>query len=365
MSQLSFTGFGAEAEPAAETPATKVAPIEVAPWYKGRTLSHSSISTYRACPLKWKFRYVDKVPDKPRSFFSFGKSVHAGLEFLFTKRDAWPTLEQLLEQYRLQWLREGYESPAQEKWFFQEGDRILRGFYAKQKPDITNVLDVELKFTIGIEGVPVMGYIDRVDLTPKGGLSIIDYKTGKAFDKSRVRTDPQLTLYQIACAQLFGKPVESVTLYHLNSLTPLTVPAHTPKAEQSVKEMVVEAAHGISDQIFEGKPDERGVCQYCDYAQICPALAAKKKAAATTTSTVSTAAHPMAAVADRFGKIESRIRELEAERDDMAESLKASLRTSGADRIEGEHFVVELKPNGAQEPVLEASPIRPPEGLPS
>src|SRR5258706_11124712 len=51
MSQLSFTGFGKEPETAPEAPPS--APVEVAPWYKGRVLSHSSISTYRACPQKW------------------------------------------------------------------------------------------------------------------------------------------------------------------------------------------------------------------------------------------------------------------------------------------------------------------------
>lgn len=357
MTQLSFTGFGKEPEPT--PPAAPTVPVDVAPWYKGRVLSHSSISTYRACPLKWKFRYVDKVPDKPRSFFSFGKSVHAGLEFLFEKREARPTLNDMLDHFRAQWLREGYESPAQEKWFYQEGERILRGFFAKHGADNSNVLEVELKFTISVEGVPVTGYIDRVDNTPRGGLAIVDYKTGKAFDKSRVRSDPQLTLYQIACAKLFGKPVESVTLYHLNSLSPMTVPAHSPKLEEDVKAMVVEAAHGISDQVFEAKPDERGVCQYCDYAQICPALAARKKSATSTPTS-----KPVSAMADRFGKIETRIRELEGERDEMADALRAQMKMSDTPRIDGEHFFVEMKPSGLLEAKVQ-EPVKPPESPPS
>jgi RecB family exonuclease len=363
MSQLTFSGFGNEPEAAAGVPGGQagpipVSPVEIASWYKGRVLSHSSISTYRACPQKWKFRYVDRIPEKPRSFFSFGKSVHAGLEFLFTKRAEMPTLEAMLDHFRGQWLREGYESPAQEKWFFQEGERILKGFYAKHQAESARVLEVELKFTINVEGVPVMGYIDRVDATPKGGLAIVDYKTGKAFDKSRVRNDPQLTLYQIACSQLFGKPVETVTLYHLNSLTPLTVPAHTPKMEDDVRTMVVEAARGISESKFEATPDERGVCQYCDYAQICPALAARKKAAP------SAASEPMAALADRFGKLDARIRELEAERAETGESLRAHMRLADTNRVEGQHFAVELKP-GAGERSLSVEPVPPAEGLPS
>ncbi|MBV9080733.1 MAG: PD-(D/E)XK nuclease family protein [Elusimicrobia bacterium] len=334
MSQLSFDGFEINAAPAAPIAPT----VEPASWYKGRVLSHSSISTYRSCPQKWKFRYIDKVPEKPRSFFSFGKSVHAGLEFLFSReKSVPPTLEELLERYRTGWLREGYESAAQEKWFFQEGERILRGFFAKHKQEHARVLDVELKFTVVIEGVTVMGYIDRIDEGPKGGLAIVDYKTGKAFDKARVKSDPQLTLYQIACAEIFGRPVESVTLYHLNSLTALTVPAHPASLEAELKSSVLEAARGINDGRFDARPDERGVCQYCDYAQICPALAAKKREAPGRT------ADPLAPLADRFGKLDARISELEAERDALSAELKTRLSAGGVGEACGEHFTVEMK----------------------
>ena len=53
--------------------------------YFNKPLSHSSTSMYLDCPQRFKFRYIDKIPEKPKSFFSFGKSVHAGLEFLFEK----------------------------------------------------------------------------------------------------------------------------------------------------------------------------------------------------------------------------------------------------------------------------------------
>ena len=48
-----------------------------------RALSHSSISLYLECPQKWKFKYVDKIPEKPRHFFSFGQSCHEALEFFY------------------------------------------------------------------------------------------------------------------------------------------------------------------------------------------------------------------------------------------------------------------------------------------
>lgn len=349
MSQLTFDGFGAKPEK------TAPAGVEVAEWYKGRVLSHSSIKTYRDCPQKWKFRYIDRIPDKPRSFFSFGKSVHAGLEFLYDRvRTARPALDELLDHYRGAWLRDGYESPAQEKWFFQEGERILRGFYAKHGADFQAVREVELKFTISVEGVPVTGYIDRIDNTAKGGLAIIDYKTGKAFDKSRVRNDPQLTLYQLAVETLLGKPVESVTLYHLNSLTPLTVPAHSPKMKDDLKATVLEAARGISDMKFDATPDEKGVCHYCDYAQICPALSARARAS------TKPASNAVAPLVDRFGKIDARIRELQAERSSLGEQLAGHLRSAGTGSVKGEHFVVDAAagPDGSIGE-LTARPVEP------
>lgn len=325
MSQLTFDGF------------PPFAPLTTGAkgGYKGRVLSHSSVGLYRTCPQKWKFRYVDKVPEKPRSFFSFGKSVHGGLEFLFEKIDEpRPLLEDMLSHYKSTWIREGYETPAQEKWFFQEGERILRGFYAKHQAESKNVFQVEYKFTFEIEGVPITGYIDRIDAMPSGGLHLIDYKTGKAFDKSRVRTDPQLTLYQIAAREIFSKPVESVTLYHLNSLTPLTVPAHPKKLEDELKEVVVEAARGISDQKFDPKPDERGHCQWCDYMQICPAFAGRKFPIA------QNAASGLSDMVDRFGKLEAKIKDLAGERDNLGEEIKSHLRASGKSEAQGKHFTL-------------------------
>lgn len=275
MSQLTFGDiFG-------ETPGTPVSPTETSKpakesWYKGRTLSHSSINLYRTCPQKWKFRYIDKIPEAPRSYFSFGKSVHTGLEFLFERsKTAVPTLDDVLAHFKQNWIRDGYETVPQERWYYQEGERILKGFYAKHSSEFEKVFQVELKFTIDIDGVPVLGFIDRIDLTPNGGVSIVDYKTGKAFDKARVRQDPQLTLYQMAVQETLGKKVESLTLYHLNSLTPLTVTPHSEIMETNYRATVVETAKGISEGKFDAKPDTKGHCQWCDYAQICSAVAGK------------------------------------------------------------------------------------------
>jgi len=333
MSQLTFGDSSPE-----EKPKKKES------WYTGRTLSHSSINSYQQCPQKWKFRYIDKIPEKPRSFFSFGKSVHAGLEYLFSQMGGvFPSVEKLITHYREQWLSEGYDTPAQEKWFFQEGERILKGFYAKHKEDHKKVAHVELKFTMDIEGVPITGFIDRIDNTPSGKLALIDYKTGKAFDKSRVRREPQLTMYQLACRDVLGKEVETVSLYHLNSLTPLTVPAHTPHQEKELKTIVLSAAKGINEQNFKPKPEPSGYCRWCDYMQICPAFAGGSRGR----SRRFEASKDMTEEIDRYGKLASRIEALSEEKRAVEKRIQTYLKQAGKKTMETDHYSLEMDETGS------------------
>lgn len=353
MSQLTFDAIGDGDEQ--EIPKALKAEGIGNSWYKGRVLSHSSISLYRQCAQKWKFKYVDKIPEKPRSYFSFGKSVHNGLEFLFTKLTEMPTLEAVLAHYKGNWLREGYETPQQEKWFFNEGERILKGFYAKHHGDFKNVWQVEFRFTIGIEGVPVTGFIDRIDNTPSGGIALIDYKTGKPFDKSRVRTDPQLTLYQMATAELLGKKVETVSLYHLNSFTAITMPAHSKELESKFRKVVVETAQSIQDGKFDPVPDPKGHCQWCDYAQVCPAFAGKKLPMAVAEAYQ----EPIPHVADKYGDITRKIKELKKERNLLGETLLSHFSHTATEHVEGKHFSVRvIHGEAGGEPKLEADEIQ-------
>ena len=56
---------------------------------------------YNECPLRYKLKYVDNIPEKPKHFFSFGQSVHKALEFFYTvKALPAPTLAELLESYK-------------------------------------------------------------------------------------------------------------------------------------------------------------------------------------------------------------------------------------------------------------------------
>src|SRR5437870_4049915 len=97
-----------------------------------RPLSHSSLSMFAECPQKYRFKYVDRIPERPRHFFSFGSSVHTALEFFYgVKTLPAPTLEQVLQHYKDCWLPQGYKDPGQEADYFEQGRSIIVNFYHK------------------------------------------------------------------------------------------------------------------------------------------------------------------------------------------------------------------------------------------
>lgn len=233
-----------------------------------RPLSYSSISTYIECPLKFKLKYIDGLSEKPKPYLSFGSSLHDALEFMYSYRPPPPSLEDVLSYFEKNWISEGYANEEEEEGYFSYGKEILREYYKENIKDLKPPVAVEYKFDIEIEGIPVTGYIDRIDKLEGGSAEIIDYKSGKnVFDKSQVEKNEQLTLYQLAVEESIGMDVEKLTLYHLPSQTPVSVDSRDKKKIEQLKGKVLEVSENIAKGNFEAK---RGRFCPCDFPEYCP-----------------------------------------------------------------------------------------------
>lgn len=306
-----------------------------------RPLSHSSISLYLDCPKKWHFKYVEKIPEKPRHFFSFGKSVHDVLEYFYDVRTLPPpSLEQLLKRYEDKWLSEGYESPEQEAQYKEQGRRILEDYYRKHIDGFKIPYFTEYGFQLKVDDVPVVGYVDRIDKVGDDRIAIVDYKTGKAIPKSRVLADEQLTMYQMACEQLLGLKVENLTFYHLPSQTALTVGPHREEQVEALREKIVKTAEQIKAERFLPKPEERK-CGWCDYKALCPAWShkyAEPQEAAPAEEAPALSDEKIAKLVDRYGQMRQDIHERELEAERLKEAIVAALKEKGYVRAFGERY---------------------------
>ncbi|REJ65346.1 MAG: PD-(D/E)XK nuclease family protein [Planctomycetota bacterium] len=83
-------------------------PSDIASALTGRDyISYSAISTYQACPLRYYFRYIAKLPEKTVSAaLIFGGAIHRAVELHFREVMAGnpaPDLDMMLAEYQTAW----------------------------------------------------------------------------------------------------------------------------------------------------------------------------------------------------------------------------------------------------------------------
>ena len=264
-----------------------------------RPLSYSSLRTYLECPLRWKFLYVDKLPEAPRSYFSFGRTIHSVLEELVRpflvpesvprksagaaqrRLDEWhggaPLVEgrpapmskdQLLSTYDRLWVKEGYGSPEEETRYRSMGESMLLRYYDQFLEERPRPVAVEEYLQSSLDGIPVHGYVDRIDLMASGGLEVVDYKTNRDLSLQEAQDSDQLAMYQVLVEHNYALPVERLTLYHLRTLTPHRTPARSAPAIAQLSQKVGDVADGIRNGRFDPTPGRQ--CERCDFRAICP-----------------------------------------------------------------------------------------------
>ncbi|MBI4050111.1 MAG: ATP-dependent helicase [Candidatus Doudnabacteria bacterium] len=194
-----------------------------------KNFSFSQISAFIACPLRYKYRYILRLPEPGNASLSFGQSVHKTLEKflkhvqesvgrqdLFGKTAARPEppgFALLQKYYEESWIDDWYPSKSIREEHHRLGLAALKIFYEEFKAAAPHVKYLEKKFRLKLRDVWFDGKIDRADQTDDG-LIIIDYKTGAARQISDVDHD-QLLSYQWAAQEFLKERVQSLQYWYL------------------------------------------------------------------------------------------------------------------------------------------------------
>jgi len=234
-------------------------------------LSYSQVDVYKSCPLKYKYQYVLHVPTKPNHAFAFGSTIHLTLQKFhqFTMKDQIPSLDTLLHMYEKFFIDIGYDSQGQRLKRFESGKKALEQYYQNYKQQFEGKpVNLEAKFKIMIDGIPMVGRIDRIDKLDDG-FELIDYKTGGAKDQKTVDKDAQLTIYAMASQTLFGQIPKILSLYFIESGDKIST-QRTEKQIEKKKQEILETVEEIKKAKFTATPGHPMPCGYCPYNQICP-----------------------------------------------------------------------------------------------
>ncbi len=247
------------------------------------TYSHSQLSTYEDCPLKFKLHYRDRIKRDVEGVEAFlGSRVHDVLEKCYedASNAKGHTLPELLAFYDDQWQREWHDKivvtnkDMAEADYKTKGRRMIESFYRRYAPfdaDVTVDTEMNLSFSLGDENSYRMtGFIDRLAKTPDGVWHIHDYKTSSHLPgQAQADSDRQLGLYQIGVQKRWPHVKAVRLVWHYLSFDQELVSSRTPQRLADL----AESTRRLIDEIEAAgdfPPRESPLCGWCEYPDLCP-----------------------------------------------------------------------------------------------
>jgi putative RecB family exonuclease len=265
-----------------EKPASTNPANEVARELTGRDyISWSALSTFRTCPLKYRFRYVDGLPEESvSSALVFGTGIHTAVEQHYQSilsGDPKPGLDALLFAYRSAWLPHDpdaiqFGSTETRASLDALAGRMLTAFLSSPAASVQGqVLGVEEEIRgMLVEGVPDL--YGRVGLLTEDSDSLVvtDIKTSRGrWSPEQVEdSSEQLLLYSHLASEIApGKRIATRFLVLTKTKEPV-VEEHVREVEPAaVKRTLVGVERvwrAIEAGVFYPAPSTMS-CSSCGY----------------------------------------------------------------------------------------------------
>ena len=256
----------------------------------GPSLSPSRAADFMTCPLLYRFRVIDRLPEKPSPAATRGTVVHAALERLFDLPAAERTPETARGLVEPEWLRLLEAEPELERLFAGSGDAegvaaqvaeflggardLVDAYFQLEDPRRLEPAERELPVSTALEsGLALRGYVDRLDVAPSGDLRVVDYKTGKApAEGFEGKALFQMRFYALVLWRMHGRVPSMLKLLYLGSGVEVT---YTPdERDLRATERKIEAlwqAIARAHETGEWRPNPSRLCDWCDHQALCPA----------------------------------------------------------------------------------------------
>jgi putative RecB family exonuclease len=247
-------------------------------------LSPSRAADFKACPLLYRFRTIDKLPEAPSAAAVRGTVVHKVLEDLFDLPAAQRTPERAEELIGTAWGLVRSEEPDRTALFAEDEPDAeaawlascassLRGYFTLEDPSRLEPAERELYIETLLDSKLLLrGYVDRIDVAPDGAIRVVDYKTGRsaseAFEAAALF---QMRFYALVLWRNRGVIPAMLRLIYLGNTETLSYEPDeqdllaTERLVQALWEAIAEA-HATGDW----RPNRGSMCGWCSFKAYCP-----------------------------------------------------------------------------------------------
>jgi putative RecB family exonuclease len=247
-------------------------------------LSPSRASDFKQCPLLYRFRAIDRLPEPSSTAQVRGSVVHAALEQLYglpahsrgpdtamtLVAPAWDRVIEAKPE-----LADAFEPKIRDD-MLDEARALLSGYYLLEDPTRFDPQSCEQRVEVELpDGTLLRGFVDRIDVAPTGELRVVDYKTGKAPPAARELAEFkamfQMKFYAVALLRSRGVMPARLRLLYLADGQVLDYTPDLGELERFEKTLVaiwraIQSAGATGD--FRPHPSK--LCNWCAHREHCP-----------------------------------------------------------------------------------------------
>lgn len=244
--------------------------------------SHSRLETFKNCPLKYKFNYIDKIKREEEGIEAFlGSRFHKIMEKIYKNLPFRKySLDELLAFYEDDWDKKYHDkiviadNERKAEDYKEIGKKFIEDYYKRYYPfNQGKVLGIERPVMINLDDkgeYKLRGYIDRLDQAEDRTYEIHDYKTSKSLpEQSKMDEDRQLALYQIGIQNMWNDVGSVELVWHYVAFDKEIRSKRTEEELDELKKDTIDLIKKI-EATREFLPNESTLCGWCYYKDICP-----------------------------------------------------------------------------------------------
>jgi putative RecB family exonuclease len=274
-------------------PAPSGAHDQPRPW----SLSPSRAGDFMTCPLLYRLRVIDRLPEPSSPVTTRGTLVHGVLERLFDSPAPERTIERAASLLEPEWQRLLEERPelidlfanveapgeastdapvnaddAVSAWL-ASARVLLETYFMLEDPTRIEPHQRELLVEAELpDGVRLRGFVDRVDVAPNGATRIVDYKTGNSpSELFEGKALFQLKFYALVMWRVSGTIPALLQLMYLGDRQILRYApdeADLLATERKVRALWAAIERALANRDFP--PQQSRLCDWCAYHSLCP-----------------------------------------------------------------------------------------------
>jgi putative RecB family exonuclease len=247
------------------------------PW----SLSPSSCSSFKECPLAFRFSYLERLPEPPSPWTTKGTLVHRALELLLDRPADERTIDAALSDLAVARVELAPHPDfadldlTDEEWakFDTDSESLVRKYFELEDPRTVNPIGLELKLEADLGRTRLRGIIDRLDLDEHGEFVVTDYKTGSVPSEFwEAKSLAGVHIYALLCERMLGRRPARVQLYYLSKPEAI-IASPTDQSirgvERRTSAMYEAIANACTRDDFRARPGR--LCDFCTFKPYCPA----------------------------------------------------------------------------------------------